>query len=113
MVNVLIHSLQVMLLGSSFQLPPPALEVPSPSDVLWMEVGQPFGEWVVVAIFVPWHISQRPLKIVAQAKGMMLSQPLLGLGLEQVLLPSHQRWVQLKLLHLMVNWLSALGPVLP
>ena len=88
--RILVHSLQVMLLDSSFQLPPPVLEVPSPSDVLSMEVGPPFGEWVVVATCVPWHIYRLPLKIVAQAEEMTLSQPLLRLGLEQMLLPSHQ-----------------------
>ena len=79
----------VMLLGSFIQLSPLARVVSSPSDVLSMEVGPPSGEWVVVAICVPCYIFQLEMLLVGQLKEAMPSQLHLGLGLEQVALPSH------------------------
>ena len=79
-----------MLLGSFIQLSPLARVVSSPSDVLSMEVGPPSGEWEVVATCVPWHIFQLSMLLVGQLKEAMPSQLHLGLGLEQVALPSHR-----------------------
>ena len=80
-------SLQVMLLHSSLQLPPPVLVILLPSDVLLLEtgIGSLSGEWVE-AVSVSWDITQQvPILCVA-------SQLQLGLGLvqEQLLLPTHQ-----------------------
>ena len=98
-------SLQVMLLVSSLQLPPLVLVVPSPSDVLLLVVELLSGGWMVVAISVPWHFYQLHLILVGQ---VILLQLFLWLGLEHVVLPTHQHWVVLQVLHWMVHWLSAL-----
>ena len=81
-------SVQVMLLGSSLQLPPPVLVIPLPSDVLLLETGMesPSGEWVG-AVSVSWYIDPLPPLFVDKVTPSQLG---LGLGLEQVLLPSHQ-----------------------
>ena len=80
-------SLQVM--DSSQHLPPPVLVIPSPSDVMLLEteMGTPAGKWVG-AVSVSWVIAhQMTLVLVGLA---VLSQLQLGLGLEQMLLHSHQ-----------------------
>ena len=98
--------LQVMLLHSSLQLFPPVLVISSPSGVLlWTWVESPSGEWVGAVSALSYIVQQVPLVLVVLA---VLSQLLLGLGLEQVLLPSHQHWVALQSLHWMVHWLSVL-----
>ena len=100
-------SLKTMLLGSSFQLPPPVLVIPSPSDVLlgtW--VGSPSGGWMG-AVSVLWYTVQRVFLFLVGLP--VLSQLRLGLGLEQALLPSLQHWVVLQQPHWMVHWLSVSG----
>ena len=79
-----------MLLGSSLQLPPPVLVMSSPSGVLLLEtkMGLLSGEWVEV-LSVHWytkHLSPTP----AFVGHTMCTQLCLVLGLEQVVLPSHQ-----------------------
>ena len=45
---------------------------------------------MVVAICVPWHIYQLAIILVGQLKEVVPSQLYLGLGLEEVVLHSHQ-----------------------
>ena len=74
-------------MDSSLLLPSPVLVIPSPSDVLLLEMGSPSGEWVA-PVSVSYHIPhQWTLVHVGIA---VLSQLQLGLGLEQMLLPTHQ-----------------------
>ena len=89
-------NLQVMLLGSSLQLPPPVLEIPSLLLALLLEtsMGSPSGEWVgtppgvrVGTGNVLCFTEQVHLQFVGLA---MSSQLILGLGLEKVLLLSNQ-----------------------
>ena len=82
-----VFSLQVMLLDSSLDLPPPVLVVPLSSDVLLLGTGMgtPFGEWVG-AVSVLWYTDQH-LLVVDQT---MFSKQGLKLGLEQMVLPTHQ-----------------------
>ena len=90
-------SLQVM--DSSLQLPPPVTMTPLPSDVLLLEtvLESPSGEWAVGAVSVSQHSVTVSLHIPHQVTlvhvGMEIavtSQLQLGLGLEQMLLHSHQ-----------------------
>ena len=101
-------SLQVMLLGSSLQLPQPVLMIPLPSDALLMEgwVGPPPGEWEGWWwMSVPCNIDWLAHLCVGLA---VLSQLRLQLGLEQMLLLTHLHWVALQSPHWMVDRLSAL-----
>ena len=111
-VNVsMLFCLQVLLLDSSLHLFPPVLVIPSPSDVLLgTGMESPSGEWMGAVSVICYIAQQVPLVLVGLA---VLSQLHLWLGLEQVLLPSHQHWVALQLLHWMVLWLSALDQALP
>ena len=109
-INHSLAFMQLMLLGSSQQLPQHALVVPSPSGVLLLEtwVELPFGEWVGT-VSVPCHTGQTLPLFVGLTTPLELS---LVLGLQQVLLPSHQHWVGLQLLHWMIHWLSAFNKLL-
>ena len=80
---------KVVLLDSSLQLPPHVLVIPSPSNVLLLEteMGSPSGEWMGAVSALSYIVQQVPLVLVVLA---VLSQLHLGLGLEQVLLPTHQ-----------------------
>ena len=78
-----------MLLDSSFQLPPPVLVIPSPSDVLLLGTGVELlsGEWMV-AVSVCWDIAQQAPHLIADQAVSSQLDP--GLDLKQVVLPSHQ-----------------------
>ena len=90
------NSLQVM--DSSLQLPPPVTMTPLPSDVLLLEtvLESPSGEWAVRAVSVSQHSVTVSLHIPHQwtvrvRMGIAVTSQLqLGLGLEQMLLHSHQ-----------------------
>ena len=62
---VTVFSLQVMLLDSSLQPPLPVQVIPSPSLALSMEpcLEPRSGKWVVVTIFVSYHIYQPGLLV--------------------------------------------------
>ena len=76
-------------MDSSLHLPPPVTMTPSPSDVLLLEtvLESPSGEWAVRAVSVSLHI---PHQWTVRVRIAVTSQLPLGLGLEQMLLPSHQ-----------------------
>ena len=82
--------LQTMLLGSSLRLPPPALVIPSPSDVLLVEtvLERPSGEWVGVTSTRVFYYMEGLLPLLVGLA--IISWLYLSLGLEQMLLHSHQ-----------------------
>ena len=100
--------LQTMLLGSSLHLPPPALVIPSPSDVLLVEtvLEWPSGDWVGVTSTGVFYFMEGLLPLLAGLA--IFSWLYLRLGLEKMLLHSHQYWATLQLMYWMAHWLSAL-----
>ena len=80
--------IQVMSLASSLQLPLPVLVILSPSHALLVEtqMGTPSGEWMGT-VSVLWYTDQLPPLFVDQ---VIHSQLDLELGLEEVLLLTHQ-----------------------